>query len=46
MVISDVKIKVINPNTNRQLEQALSDMIAYQLACNKIEEMEKEKEST
>lgn len=39
MVNVDVKIKVINPNTNKQLENALSDMIAYQLASKKIEEV-------
>lgn len=39
MVKSVVKIKVIDPNTNKQLEEALSDMIAYQLASKKIEEM-------
>lgn len=39
MVNCDVKIKIINPNTNKQLEDAISDMIAYQLADQKIEEI-------
>lgn len=43
MVKSDVKIKVINPNTNKQLADAISDMVAYQLANKTIEEV---KEST
>ncbi|MDO5555641.1 MAG: hypothetical protein Q4G09_03015 [Clostridia bacterium] len=41
MVNSNVKIKVIDPNTNKQLEEALSDMIAYQLANKKVEEVKK-----
>lgn len=39
MVNSVVKIKVIDPNTNKQLEEALSNMIAYQLASKKIDEI-------
>ena len=40
MVNCDVKIKVKDPNTNKDLEEALSDMIAYQLANKKVEEVE------
>lgn len=40
MVNCDVKIKVVNPNPNKELEEALSDMIAYQLANKKIEEVD------
>ena len=39
MVNVNVKIKVIDPNPNKELEEALSDMIAYQLANKRIEEM-------
>ena len=39
MVTSVVKIKVTNPNTNKQLEEALSNMIAYQLTSKKIDEI-------
>ena len=39
MVKGVVEIKVINPNTNKQLEEALSNMIAYQLASKKIDEI-------
>lgn len=40
MVNCDIKIKIRNPNTNKEVEEALSDMIAYQLADRKIEEVE------
>lgn len=39
MVRVDVNIKVIDPNTNKSLEEALSNMIAYQLANEKLEEI-------
>lgn len=41
MVDSDVNIKIINPNTDKQVEEALSEMIAYQLAYKKIDEIKK-----
>ena len=40
MVKLDVKYTVIDPNTSKQLEEALSDMIAYQLVHKKMEEIE------
>lgn len=39
MVKVDVNIKVIDPNPNKSLEEALSNMIAYQLANEKIKEI-------
>lgn len=38
MVNVNVNIKVVDPNTKKQLEEALSDMIAYQLANEEINE--------
>ena len=39
MVNLNIKIKVIDPNPNKVLEEALSNMIAYQLANEKLEEI-------
>ena len=39
MIKSVVKIEIIDPNTSKQLEEALSNMIAYQLASKKIDEI-------
>ena len=35
--MGNVSIKIINPNSHYQLEEALSDMIAYELANREIE---------
>ena len=37
----NVNIKIINPNSHFQLEEALSDMIAYELASREIENHKK-----
>lgn len=39
MIKCDVKINIIDPNSKGQVEEALSEMIAYQLAVKKIKEI-------
>lgn len=39
MVNANIRIKVIDPNKRKALEEALANMIAYQLASEKIEEL-------
>ena len=34
--MGNISIKIIDPNNNSQLEEALSDMIAYELASKEI----------
>ena len=34
--MGNINIKIIDPNNNKQLEEALSDMIAYELASKEI----------
>lgn len=39
MVNANIKIKIVDPNKRKTLEDALENMIAYQLASEKVEEL-------
>jgi len=41
-VVKKVNIKIIDPNNNKQLEEALSDIIAYELVNKEMEKMAEE----